>query len=170
MVISVGVCLAIVIPIFLLSPGATTQTYERNVDVAAIADAAEPAVDFTPLVPALPDGWRSNFARIEGTGGTDVPRWEVGYLTPGGNFIQLTQTNKTNPTWIDQQAKGAPITGERTIDGVTWELRDRPEQGTVLNFTDGTNTVLLSGKASLEEFDTLAKNIDLSPLRTPPTP
>ncbi len=170
MVISVAVCLAIVIPIFLLSPGATTQSYERNVDVAAIADQAESSVGFAPLVPTLPDGWRSNFARIEGTAGTDVPRWEVGYLTPNDSFIQLTQTNQTNPTWIDQQAKGAPITGERTIEGVTWELRDRPEQGTVLNFTDGTNTVLLSGKASLEDFDTLAKNINLDALKTPATP
>ena len=56
--------------------------------------------------------------------GSGVPTWEVGYLTPKESFIGLVQTRQANPTWLLQQTKNAPVTGNRNAGGQEWELRD----------------------------------------------
>ena len=102
--------------------------------------------------------------------GTGVPTWEVGYLTPKEAFIGLVQTRKANPTWLLQQTKNAPVTGNRNAGGQEWELRDtgKGERSMVLNHR-GT-TVVLSGSAQLDEFSVLAaavvKSLDSNPAVT----
>ncbi|HXF01582.1 MAG TPA: DUF4245 domain-containing protein, partial [Arthrobacter sp.] len=103
----------------------------------------------------LPEGWTSNYARWNTGGTAQVPAWEVGYLTPGEQYIGLIQTNKANPTWIGQVTNNAPVTGDRKA-GATWELRDAGEGERSLVLKRGKDTVILSGTAELDEFDVLA--------------
>ncbi len=156
MLISTGVCVALFLGVFFLNPASKAEVYERNVDVQQVAESAAGAAEFTPASPKLTDEWKSNFARWNSASGVGVDSWEVGYLTPGGEFIELSQTDTANPTWIATQTEGAPVTGERTIAGVIWELRDRPEDDASLIAEVGDTTVILRGTAGLDEFDTLA--------------
>ncbi len=156
MLISTGVCVALFLGVFFLNPASKAEVYERNVDVQKIADSAEAPADFVPAAPTLPEGWSSNFARWNSTEGVGVQSWEVGYLTPENEFIELSQTSDANPTWIAEQTENAPVTGERDIAGITWELRDRPDDDSSLIADLGDTTVILRGTADLDEFDVLA--------------
>ena len=82
---------------------------------------------FTPVAPALPDGWYANYARWNPPGADGVAFWDVGYVTAANTFIALRQSVTANPTWTAEQAQNAPVTGTRTIDGHDWELRDKPK-------------------------------------------
>lgn len=159
MLISTGVCVALFLAIFALNPASKAEVYEHNVDVAKIAERAAGPAAFKPLAPQLPDGWRSNFARWDSAEGSGVGSWEVGYLTPGDQFIELSQTVDANPTWISVQTEKAPVTGKRNIAGVTWELRDRPDDDASLIAEIGGSTVVLRGTADLSEFDVLATKV-----------
>ncbi|NJC21741.1 hypothetical protein BJ994_000817 [Arthrobacter pigmenti] len=156
MFIATGATLALVFLVVLLNPTHTAETYTRNVDVARIADQAEGAAGYLPVAAGLPDGWTSNYARWTGSGADGVPFWEVGYLTPSREFIRLTQTNQANPTWLSQHLQDAEPSGQRVIDGVTWELLDSPSGDAFLTTELKGFTLILGGTADLVEFDILA--------------
>lgn len=157
----IGMVLALLVSVLafgavvLLNPANRAETYQRNVDVAAIAVQARSDAGFAPLAATLPEGWRSNYARWNAGTADGVPNWEVGYLTPGGNFIALTQTVKANSTWLAQRTEQAPVTGSRDVGGLPWELRDKPRDDTSLILDYRGTTVLLRGIADLAEFDVL---------------
>jgi hypothetical protein len=155
MLIALGLTIAIFLPIFFLNPASKSEVYERNIDVPGTASQAAATAGYEPLAIELPEPWRANYARWN-TGGTGaVPSWEVGYLTPKGQHIALTQTDKANPTWIAQTTDNAPITSDRQAGGQSWELRDRGEDRKHLVLEQDGFTVILSGGADLDEFDTL---------------
>ncbi|WP_083339537.1 DUF4245 domain-containing protein [Arthrobacter crystallopoietes] len=155
MLIALGLTIAIFLPVFFLNPASKSEVYERNIDVPGTASQAAATAGYEPLTVELPEPWRANYARWN-TGGTGaVPSWEVGYLTPKGQHIALTQTDKANPTWIAQTTDNAPITSDRQAGGESWELRDRGEDRKHLVLEQDGFTVILSGGADLDEFDTL---------------
>ena len=156
MLMAVAATIAVFLPIILLNPTHTAQTYQRNIDVAAVAAQAEADAGYFPAAPDLPAGWTSNFARWNGSARDGVDTWEVGYLTADKGFIQLTQTAEGNPTWINQQLDGATVSGERRIAGVPWELLDNKDGSTALSTEIDGSTLILSGEADLAEFDILA--------------
>lgn len=155
MLIALAATFALVVPVLLLNPTHTADTYKRDIDVATVSGEAADAAGYTPLAPALPEGWTSNFARWNPGGSDGVPYWEVGYLTPGAGFIQLTQTDASNPTWLSQRTAEAQESGQRSIAGVDWRLLDSPEGDTVLTAELDGFTVILNGEADLGEFDEL---------------
>jgi hypothetical protein len=155
MVISVLLTVAVAIPVILLNPGSKPETYHRVIDVPGVAIEAEPAAGYLPVVPAVPEGWSSNYARWNAGGAAKVPAWEAGYLTAGGHHIALTQTNKGNPTWLAQATEEAPATGQRRIGGADWELHDRGAGNKSLVLEESGYTIVLKGGAELAEFDVL---------------
>ncbi|MFD1213918.1 DUF4245 domain-containing protein [Arthrobacter sp. GCM10027362] len=155
MVISVLLTVAAVIPVVLLNPGSKPETYHRDIDVPGVARQAEPAAGYLPVVPEVPGGWSSNYARWNAGGTAKVPAWEAGYLTADGHHIALVQTNKANPTWLAQATGEAPVTGQRRIGGADWELRDRGTGDKSLVLEEAGYTIVLKGAAELAEFDTL---------------
>jgi hypothetical protein len=159
MILALLCSVLVFIPVVLINPANRAETFDRNIDVAAIAQQAAGTAGYTPLAVGLPEGWTSNYARWNVGSSDGVPNWEVGYLTPGGQFIGLTQTNNANDTWISQRTDQAPVTGARTIAGVDFELRDRPDSDTSLVARIDGSTVLLKGTAELEEFDVLGTAI-----------
>ncbi len=157
MLIATGLTLALCLVPVLLNPAPKTQA--RNVDVAAAANQAAGDAGYSPLAVDLPEGWTANYARWNAGSNDGVPNWEVGYVTPETEFIELTQTNAANPTWIFQTTGDSSVAGERPAGGVTWELRDSSNgEPAMVADIEGT-TVILSGSADLAEFDVLAEHV-----------
>ncbi|WP_262364345.1 DUF4245 domain-containing protein [Arthrobacter echini] len=154
MLIATGATIAVVLPVYFLNPTYTADTYRRDIDVGTVARQAAGDAGYLPAAPELQD-WYSNYARWV-TGRSDgVDYWEVGFLTPDSGFIQLTQTDDANPTWVAQRIGDAQISGTRTIDDLEWELLDAPDGDTVLRTDVDGSTVILNGEAELSEFDSL---------------
>jgi hypothetical protein len=165
MVMAVAATLALVIPVVLLNPTHTADTYRRNIDVERVAGQAAADAGYQPAAPELPEKWSSNFARWTSGTSDGVDYWEVGYLTAADGFIQLTQTTEGNPSWTAQRTGQAQVSGERSIGGVGWELLDASNGDTVLTAEVEGSTLVLSGEADLAEFDVLAEAVlaDLEP-------
>ena len=155
MIVALVLSIAAFLPVVLMNPAPKSDGYRPSIDVAGIAANAAGVAGFTPVAPRAGDGYRANYARWESGIATGVATWEVGYLTPKDSFIGLVQTRQSNPTWLRDQTKSAPVTGTRNAGGKDWELRDtgKGEKSMVLNYR-GT-TVVLSGPATLAEFSTL---------------
>lgn len=147
---------AIVLVIVWLNPQQKADSYRSHIDVAAVAGHAADTAGFTPVAPALPDGWSANYARWNPPGADGVAFWDVGYVTPTDTFIALRQSITANPTWTAAQAQDAPVTGTRNIAGHEWELRDKPKGDRSLVLISGTTTIVLTGAADFEDFDALA--------------
>ncbi|TXQ41425.1 DUF4245 family protein, partial [Escherichia coli] len=94
------------------------------VDVLAAAAAAQPTVETHLLAPELPAGFDANAAE-RGGGADGVTTWYAGDVTPGQEFLSFAQALEANPTWLQQAIEGAPVTGERTIDGIVWSEHDQ---------------------------------------------
>ncbi|WP_346927537.1 DUF4245 domain-containing protein [uncultured Arthrobacter sp.] len=157
MIIALVLSIATFLPIVLMNPSPKSDGYRPDINVSAVARNAADVAGFTPAAPETGDTFRANYARWESGTGSGVPTWEVGYLTPKESFIGLVQTRQSNPTWLLQQVKSAPVTGTRSAGGREWELRDtgKGEKSMVLLDAGGT-TVILSGSAQLDEFTVLA--------------
>jgi hypothetical protein len=155
MLIATGATIAVVLPVYFLNPTYKAETYRRDIDVATIARQAAGDAGYLPASPALPEDWSSNYARWVSGSSDGVDFWEVGFLTPDTGFIQLTQTDDANPTWVAQRIGDAQVSGSRTIGGLEWELLDAPDGDTVLRSDVDGATVILNGEAALSEFDTM---------------
>jgi len=157
MIIALVLSIATFLPIVLMNPTPKSDGYRPDIDVSAVARNAADVAGFTPAAPETGETFRANYARWESGTGSGVPTWEVGFLTPKESFIGLVQTRQSNPTWLLQQVKNAPVTGTRTAGGRDWELRDtgKGEKSMVLLDAGGT-TVILTGSAQLDEFTVLA--------------
>ncbi len=156
MVVALVVSIAAFLPVILMNPLPKSDGFRPDIDVSAVARNATDVAGFTPVTPDTGKSYASNYARWESGSGSGVPTWEVGYLTPKESFIGLVQTRQSNPTWLVQQTKSAPVTGKRAAGGQDWELHDtgKGEKSMVLNYR-GT-TVVLTGSAQLDEFAELA--------------
>lgn len=159
MFIATAVTLGLVFFVVLLNPTHTAETYTRDVDVATIASQAEDAAGYLPVAAQLPDGWTSNYARWTGSTADGVAFWEVGYLTPEREFIQVTQTSDANPTWVTQRLEDAQESGQRVIDGVTWELLDSTSGDAFLTTEQDGFTLILNGTADLAQFDVVGSAV-----------
>ncbi|WP_434618123.1 DUF4245 domain-containing protein [Arthrobacter sp. A5] len=156
MILALLVTVAVVLPIILLNPHQNASAYRPGVDVPVVAGQAKDAAGFAPAAAVLPEGWSANYARWNSAGPTEVAFWEVGYVSAAQQFISLKQSANANPTWVAQATDNAPVTGDRRVGPQDWELRDKPgsNKSLILNYK-GT-TLVLSGSATLAEFDILA--------------
>lgn len=162
--------LAIVMVIVWLNPQQKAEEYRQTVDVAGISAHAADVAGFTPLAPTLPQGWYANYARWNGAGADGVAFWDVGIVTSDNSFIAIKQSITANPTWVANQVSNAPVTGDRVIDGHTWQIRDPGKGDKSLVLVDGANTIILTGTAEFKDFDVLgsaaAKNLASAPSPT----
>ena len=147
---------AIVLTIVWLNPEPKADTYRVDIDVGVVAGHAAGTAGFHPVAPELPKGWSANYARWNPPGADGVAFWDVGYVTANDTFIALRQSITANPTWLAAQVQEAPVTGIRTVDGLDWELRDKPKGDRSLVLQRGDNLVVLTGAADFKDFDILA--------------
>lgn len=154
MLIAIGLSLLLVLPVLLLVPQKNQDTFQRNVNVSAVASQAAVGT-FRPAAPSLPEGFHSNHADYSAGGSAKVQTWTVGYVTPSNTYLQFVQTDKANPTWLAQQVNG-PKLESRSIGGTSWDIyATGKDEQTWVNVRHG-NTYLVSGQASDEDKTTLA--------------
>ena len=164
LVIAIGASLAIVLFLILVVVRPNVSQVQP-VDYAAVAADAQGAVDVELVVPVLPPGWWANRAELNTGASDEVTTWEIGFITPSEQYIELTQGLDTNPTWVAGKVANAPSTGSQDIEGVTWQVYDRRDADDPGNLAyalvatvDGS-TFVLSGTANDQEFATLAASV-----------
>lgn len=142
------------------------QNVEREpVDYAAIAADAQGESDVPLVVPELPEGWSANRAELVGAGTDGVQSWQIGLLTPSGQYIGLVQGIDANDTWVSEQTARSEATDRTELGGTSWNVYDRRDVSDpgnlayVLVTTSGRSTVVLGGTAPDEEFAVLAEAV-----------
>ncbi|MCX4096098.1 DUF4245 domain-containing protein [Nocardia sp. alder85J] len=129
-----------------------------DLDAALQADAH--TLSFPVRKPDLP-GWTPNSGSrdtVTGTGGGDVST--VGFITPQGTYMQLTQSNAT-PDALAGHIEGARHAGgTQQLGDRTWSVYHQPgsEPAWVTDF--GTVRVLIKGAGDSAAFDAMANAVD----------
>lgn len=153
---SLGIVLLIVLVVV------RPQAIEHEpVDYLANAAAAQAQFDEPLAAPDLPEGWSAN--RAEAVRGDDgILTWQIGFITPGEQYIGLVQGIDADDRWMGDQVAHAETTGSTVIDGTTWHIYDRREADDPGNYAYimvadlAGSTVVLNGTASDAEFGDLA--------------
>jgi len=161
LVIALIASLGVVALIFLVV--VRPQQIDRDpIDYRSIAADAQGDVDVPLAAPVLPDGWSANRAELNPAGTDGVRTWQIGFLTPSGQYIGLVQGIDANDTWVSQQTAEAEATDRLLIDDTGWNAYDRRDVDDAGNLAYALvgafdrSTVVLGGTATDEEFLTLA--------------
>ncbi|ODT97996.1 MAG: hypothetical protein ABS81_28915 [Pseudonocardia sp. SCN 72-86] len=146
------------------SPGGPTVDPESIpvIDAVARLQDAAPVTPFALHVPTVPAGWKANSVDsgpIEG-GGRAV---RVGYITDGGSYVRLVQSDASEENLVAAEA-GGPQTATGTVEaaGLTWVTyavgpRKEAMWVALLPSADPPSRMLLTGSATEAEFRTLVQ-------------
>jgi len=125
-------------------------------------------------VPQLPQGWQSNSGSRKGIdGGRTDPSGHtaravsstVGYLTPSGMYLALTQSNADEDKLVGSIDSGLVPTGAQDVNGVNWVVYEGGERDgkpaepvwtTRLNGPGGPVQIAITGAAGTDGYRTLA--------------
>jgi hypothetical protein len=165
LVYSLLATVGVVVLIVLVVPR-SDQPLDRAVDWKSVTQEAQQTRDETLVDPDLPSGWSSNYAEIRSTGTGGVTSWNVGFVTPGDEFIGITQGFDADPTWLATQLNRSAASAVTTIGGLEWTVYDNREStdgfGNVhyaLATESGTSTVAVFGTGSVEDITLVAEAI-----------
>lgn len=165
LVYSLLATVGVVVLIVLVVPR-SDQPLDRAVDWHSVTQEAQSSRQETLVDPELPDGWTSNYAEIRSTGTGGVTSWNVGFVTPGDEFVGVTQGFDADPTWLASQVNRSIASSVTTIGGLEWTVYDNRENtedfGNVhyaLTTESGTSTVAIFGTASAEEITLVAEAV-----------
>jgi hypothetical protein len=156
LIASLGIVLLLVVVVV------RPETTRPLVDYREVGAAAQGSVEQTLAVPDLPEGWTANRAELVSDPADGVTRWEVGFLTPAGDYIGFVQGVDANASWLDDQVRSARAAGTQSHGGLTWDVYDRrdvTDPGNVefaLVTESDASTIVLGGTAADEEFAVLA--------------
>lgn len=161
-VITVAITLAAVFAVMGLRPERDV-TFTPDVDVEEAAGWTSDVADYTAIVPDVPEEWTANYARWENRAELGVTAWEVGYSVEEQSFLSFAQTDEPNPAWVNDQTRQISATGEETVDGLTFEVRENDERkyyvlDSEANTVDGT-AIVLGGEATAEQFDVFLRSV-----------
>ena len=151
-------------------PGPAPE-YDAKAGLQADADALKIPI----RAPQLPEGWQPNSG---GRGGIDdgvaLPDGQrgravfsrVGYLTPSGAYMSLTQSNADETALISSIKPETYPSGTQDVDGVTWVVYEGTDPEAVWTTRlAGPAQVAITGAGGTDEYRTLAKATQLqSPL------
>lgn len=164
-------------------PGRTASGPVLSYDAAAALHADAQALGFPVRLPELPPGWQPNSGRrgsiedgrsdpSDSLGGRRLRAVTstVGYLSPTGMYLSLTQSNADEDKlvgWIDASRTLHP-TGTVRVGDTSWvvyEGASEPVWTTRLTVPAGVAQVAITGAGSEEQFRTLAAAVqEQSPL------
>jgi Protein of unknown function (DUF4245) len=145
-------------------------------DAPAALQADADALKIPIRLPRLPDGWQSNSGSRKGIDGgrTDPATGQqvravsstVGYLTPSGMYLSLTQSNADEDKLVASINADLYPTGAKDVNGVKWVVyegggRDgkpaEPVWTTRLAGPTGPAQLALTGAAGTDEYRMLAE-------------
>ncbi len=130
-----------------------------EIDAAAQLRADATDLGFPVRLPQLPDGWRANSA---GRGSIEAAKTStVGYLTPSGMYVSLTQSNADEQKLVASFDGDLYPTGPQDVAGVSWVVYQggegsRPVWTTRLSGPTGPAQIAITGAGIPDEFRTLA--------------
>lgn len=164
LILSLAATVGLVIVMVLVVPRDDSNQI-KHVDYVAVATEAKQATGQPLLVPEIPSGWWSNSARWSSkpSDGTDSS-WYVGFVGPKNQYVGITQTFKTNPTWLAFQLQG--LINTQKVVASDWQLWRSSEKHTPAKTKDymlvqniGDDTILLYGTASEAEMAEFAAEV-----------
>jgi hypothetical protein len=154
-------------------PGAgPAPSYDAPAALQADADALKIPI----RLPRLPEGWQSNSGSRKGIDGgrTDPSSGQqvravsstVGYLTPSGMYLSLTQSNADEDKLVASINADLYPTGTQDVDGVKWVVYEggasdgkptEPVWTTRVTGPTGPAQIALTGAAGTDEYRMLAE-------------
>lgn len=169
MVLSLAVLIAIIGSIVWLTQGCEFSPSGPKVDPSS-APTVDPArelgnaarrVDFPVRQPAVPDGWRANSSNTlpVGQGAARTTAIRVGWVTPGGKYLRLSQSKAPIDDLVALEAGGGvsvSSTGSVDVAGTQWAKHHGKgdEPAWVLSL-DGVQ-LLITGSGTEDDFRALA--------------
>lgn len=130
----------------------------RTVDPVPQFEAARAQADYTVLAPqGLSADWKPTSARFEAEG-DDATSWFVGYVTPEGQFVALTQSDADPVEFTEKQTLQGTPDGERVIDGTTWTQYIANDQRSLVSTADGATTIV-TGTVSYERLQAFVERL-----------
>ncbi|MDT5283638.1 MAG: hypothetical protein QOJ20_4833 [Mycobacterium sp.] len=149
-----------------------TPSYDAPAALQADADALKIPI----RLPGLSEGWQSNSGSRKGIDGgrTDPSSGQqaravsstVGYLTPSGMYLSLTQSNADEDKLVASINADLYPTGTQDVDGVKWVVYEggasdgkpaEPVWTTRLTGPTGPAQIALTGAAGTDEYRMLAE-------------
>jgi hypothetical protein len=153
------------------SPGGPTidTSSVPTVRVDSVLPGLAAGVDFPVRAPKLPATWRANSTDTISIGAGDASRpvVRVGWLTPGGGFLRLSQTQGAAADLVasetdDPQSQPA-ATGTIDVAGVNWTIYPARRSETSWLAEVGGVRLLISGHAEDADLRTLAQAVQTAP-------
>lgn len=99
MVRSMAVIIGLVVVVLWMLPN-SPDIQQPEVDLAKAAAGAQERVDYRPVVPELPEGWRVNATRVDTA--YAAPTWTISYLSPRGDRATVVQTEPVVKAWTEK--------------------------------------------------------------------
>lgn len=127
-----------------------------TVDTSPAIQAAQAAKAFPVAVPVGLDGrWKTVSATFgDVTGGKAL---RLGYVSPDGDGVQLTETNAPTDSFLPAELTAAAHPeGIVPLDGMTWQRYATRPGERALVLLEPTRTTIVVGKASEDELRQLA--------------
>ena len=144
-------------------------------DAPAALQADADALKIPIRLPRLPEGWQSNSGSRKGidAGRADPTTGQparavsstVGYLTPSGMYVSLTQSNADEAKLVGSINTDLVPTGAQDVDGVKWVVYEggdkdgkpaEPVWTTRLSGPGGPAQIAITGAAGTDEYRILA--------------
>jgi hypothetical protein len=161
-------------------PGGTNKGTIPSYDAAAALRADAQTLGFPIRMPALPGGWQPNSGnrgfiengRTVNGQRVNAPTSTVGYITPTGMFLSLTQSNADEDKLVGSIRSSAYPTGTVDVAGTNWVIyRGSGQSGadaepvwtTRLGGPPGATQIAITGAGSTEQFRTLAEATQSQP-------
>lgn len=156
-------------------PSGPSQGSIPTYDAAGALGSDAETLGFPIRMPVL-DGWRPNSGRRDGleAARTDPATGQpvralisnVGYITPAGRYMSLTQSNADEDKLVRSIAASAYPTGSVDVGGRQWVVYEGAANGEQIWTTKiGATQLAVTGGGSPEDFQTLARSTQIqSPL------
>lgn len=138
------------------NPGRPEQGPVQEVDARTFLELEARAVDFPVRYPELPEGWVTNSARRSMVDQEPAP--VVGWVTPDGGFLQLTQTGAESDAAIAaEDSQPRPIESSEVVEGVTARVlrSDAADVRPIWAVDAGDARLVLTGAGTDDEFRAL---------------
>lgn len=155
-------------------PGASNKGTVPSYDAATALRADAAALGFPIRLPRVPAGWQANSGGRGGiqSGRTDPSTGQrvnaatsvVGYITPTGMYVSLTQSNADEDKLVGSIHRSAFPTGTVDVAGTNWVVYQGSGQGadaepvwtTRLGSPAGSTQIVVTGAGNADQFRTLA--------------
>lgn len=150
------------------SPGGMSAGPVPSYDAVAALNADAQTLGFPVRLPQLPEGWQPNSgSRGSITDGRTDPSGQrlravtsrVGYITPTGMYVSLTQSNAEETALVAAIHPGLHPTGTQDVDGTRWVVYEGdgdPVWTARLAGKAGAAQVAITGAGGADQFRTLA--------------